>query len=92
MARDNNQLIAEKIYEIENAHSKQMKEWIKQNVTRHKLTYDIYMEKSDDCMMWYLWKYDPGKCEYGYFKCVPKMHYQKDVIERILEAQHWCWI
>lgn len=92
MVKDNNQLIAEKIYEIENAGFKQIKEWRKQNITRHKLTDDIYMERSDDCIMWYLWKYNPDKGEYGYFKCVPKLYHTKDTIKKILEAQSWCWI
>lgn len=92
MRKDNNQLIAERIYEIENAGSKQRKEWREQNLTRHKLTDDIYMTRSEDCIMWYLWKYNPDKCEYGYFKCVPSLYYGKDAIEKLLEAQSWCWI
>ena len=90
--KDNNQLLAEKIYEIENANFKQVKEWHKNNVTRWNLTDDIYMEKSEDYMCWYLWKYNEGKCDYGYFKVIPRMHYRKEDIAKMLEAQHWVWI
>lgn len=90
--KENNQLLAEKIYEIENAHWKQIKEWRQNDVTKWKITDKIYVEVSDDCMCWHLWKYDDGKCEYGFFKVVPKMHYDKNTIEEMLNAQHWVWI
>ena len=92
MARDNNQLIAEKIYEIENAHWKQKKEWAIQKVSRWRLTDDITMERSDDCIMWYLWKYNPDKCENSWLKCIPRLGYDKAAIETMLDAQHWVWI
>ena len=90
--KDNNKLIAEKIYEIENADFKQVKEWRKNNVTTWKLTDDIYMEESEDCMCWYLWKYNEDKGEYGYFKVVPRMRYSKKNIVKMLKAQRWAWI
>ena len=90
--KNNNQLLAEKIYEIENAHWKQIKEWRQNNITKWKITDKIYMELSDDCMCWYLWQYDDGKCDYGFFKVVPKVHCDKKTIEEILNAQHWVWI
>ena len=75
--KDNNQLLAQRIYDIENADSTQRKEWHKNNITKWELSKEIYMEKSEDCMCWYLWKYDDGKCEFGYFKVVPKMSYSR---------------
>lgn len=90
--KDNNQLIAQRIYDIENADYKQRKEWHKNNTTRWELTSEIYMEKSSDHMCWYLWKYDSGKCEFGYFKVVPRMSCSKESIENILNAQMWVWI
>lgn len=90
--KDNNQLIAEKIYEIENAHWKQIKEWHQNNINRWKITDKIYIEVSNDFMCWYLWKYDDGKCEYGFFKVIPKVHCDKETIEKILNAQCWVWI
>ena len=89
---DDNQLLAEKIYEIENANFKQVKEWNKNNVIKWNLTDNIYMEKSEDCMCWYLWKYSEDKCEYGYFKVIPRMRYKKDYIVKMLDAQIWVWI
>lgn len=32
------------------------------------------------------------KCDYGFFKVVPKVHCDKKAIEEILNAQHWVWI
>lgn len=90
--KDNTQLLAEKIYEIENANYKQVKEWHKNSVHKWKLTDDIYMEKSEDCMCWYLWKYSENECEYGYFKVIPRMRYSKEDIAAMLEAQRWVWI
>lgn len=90
--KDNNQLLAEKIYEIENADFKQVKQWHKDGVKSWALTEDIRMEKSEDCMCWYLWKYNEDKCEFGYFKVIPRMYYDKRSIEKMLSAQHWVWI
>ena len=90
--KDNNQLLAEKIYEIENANWKQIKEWLLSGVNKWNITDKIYLEASDDHLCWYLWKYDDGKCEYGFFKVVPKVFCDKKTIEEILSAQHWIWI
>jgi hypothetical protein len=90
--KDNNQILAEKIYEIENAPRKQANEWLRNNITQWKITDKIYIEASNDHMCWYLWKYDDGKCEYGFFKVIPKVHCDKKTIEAILNAQQWVWI
>lgn len=91
---DNNELLAEKIYKIENARFKlkQEKEWRKVNVEVWKLTDNIRLEKSEDGMCWYLWKYNSLKCDYGFFKVIPKLHCSKKTIEKMLDAQSWVWI
>ena len=84
-------ILAEKVYEIENANYRQQKEWREHGVTKHKLTDNVYMEKSDDHMMWYLWKFSPverrEKC-----KVVPSFHLYPESIERILKSQGWVCI
>lgn len=84
--KDNNQLLAEKIYKIENAPWKQVKEWRQNGITKWQITDKICLEVSDDCMCWYLWKHD------GFFKVVPKVHCDTKTIENILKAQSWAWI
>lgn len=92
MSKDNNQLIANRIYEIEHASYTQRKEWRLQNIKSHKLTEDIYMEKSEDHMCWYLWKYCENKGDWSYFKCIPAFEYEVRTIENLLKEQRWIYI
>ena len=84
-------ILAKNVYEIENANYRQQKEWRDQGITKHKLADNVYMEKSDDHMMWYLWKFSPverrEKC-----KVVPAFHFYPRTIEKILKSQPWVCI
>ena len=84
-------VLAKKVYEIENANYRQQKEWREQGITKHKLADNVYMEKSDDHMMWYLWKNLPDKAR-QFCKVVPAFHFYPITITRILKSQPWVCI
>lgn len=84
-------ILAEKVYDIEHANYRQQKEWQEQGVTKHKLTDNVYMEKSDDHMVWYLWKTFPDQARL-FCKVVPSFHLYADSIESILKSQGWVCI
>lgn len=96
--KDNNMKLAEKIFEIENMTSKKFREsglpgdfasFRKQD--SYKLTDDIFMEKSVDCMMWYLWNHHQ-ELSRPFFKAVPRMNFSKATIEKILSDTPWSCI
>lgn len=80
--------LAEEIYEIEHADYKTRKEWLDNGVTSWTLSGNVTLQRSDDYLMWYLWKAFPGH-EDSFFKAVPMMGYDKKRIREILDAQLW---
>ena len=84
-------ILAKKLYEIENADYRQQREWREKGITRHMISDDVYMEKSDDHMMWYLWKFRATERR-ELCKAVPAFHFYPDTIEKILKAQPWVCI
>lgn len=84
-------VLAKKVYEIENANYKQKREWHEKGVTTFKLAEDVYMNKSDDHMVWYLWKRFPDQAR-EFCKIVPAFFLYPDTIEKILNAQGWVCI
>ena len=83
--------LADEIYEIENADFKQVKEWRQNGVVSWKLSDDVQLTHSADYMMWYLWKSYPDQAR-SFFKAVPSMHYDKERIRQMLDAQMWVCI
>ena len=83
--------LSQKLYEIENADWKTKKEWHINNIKRWALNDNIYAEKSEDCLCWYLWKSVPDQVR-SYLKMVPAVFLSSDIIESILEAQPWMFI
>lgn len=80
--------LAEKVYEIQNANFRQVREWYTNGVKRWRLSESVWMEKSEDHMMWYLWKSMPDQAR-EFFKAVPAMHFYPDRIAKVLDAQPW---
>ena len=84
-------MLAEKVYEIESANYRQIKEWREQGITKHLISDHVYLEKSDDRMMWYLWKFSPVERR-ELCKAVPALHFYPKTIEKILKSQPWVCI
>ena len=87
----NHQLLAQRIYNVENANYKQVRKWHKNGVTQWGLLGGVYMERSDDCMCWYLWRSKPDQARL-FCKVVPRFHLSVQTIEAILAAQPWVCI
>lgn len=81
-------LLAEKLFEIENADFKQRILWQKAGVNNWVLAKHISARKSADGICWYLSKYDPNQ-DRTFIKVVPAAGFEVSVIENILEAQPW---
>ena len=90
--KDNVQKMAEEIYDIEHAPFSVRKEWILEHKECWELSGNIYMTKSENCMVWNLWKYYDDQPE-AFWKCVPisGTNSKKD-IENIIKAQVWLCI
>ena len=84
-------ILAKKVYEIENANYKQKREWRDQGKKAFKIADDVYTEKSEDHMVWYLWKTFPDQARL-FCKVVPAFYLYPESIERILDAQGWVCI
>lgn len=87
--RSESYLLAQKIYEIQNANWKSTKQWILENRKEWVLADGVRLEQSEDLLVWYVWKlsyWGDEEC----FKAVPRMGYYPDEIERILKSQAWC--
>lgn len=91
MINNESKILAEKVYEIESANYRQKKEWREQGITKHLISENVYMEKSDDHMMWYLWKFRSTERR-ELFKAVPALSLYPNTIEKILKAQPWVCI
>lgn len=83
--------LAKKIYDIEHAHWKVRRDWLKNNVSSWELTDNIFLHESEDCMMWYLWLNRDDQAR-SFFKAVPKMFLTMKSIRDILKAQPWVCI
>lgn len=80
-----NAKIAEKIYEIEHAGYKSMKE----GKTYWDISEDIRLYKSDDLLSWQLWRRRDPSSRRRFVKIVPMLDCSKENICKILEAQSW---
>lgn len=86
--------LAKQIHDIENAKFRCRKAWALHDRTRWDLldandnVGKIWLEVSDDCMVWYLWRRYPDQARL-FCKCVPKANLDVIVIERVLNAQPW---
>lgn len=89
--------LAKQIHSIEHARFRCRKSWIAHGrsywdlLDKNGVVGNIYVTKSHDCMMWYLWK-RVGDQARPFWRCVPKMNLTVKEIERILSAQSWTCI
>lgn len=82
------EVLAQEIFDIENADIKTRSEWIRDNVLHWHLSNNVRLEMSNDRMMWYLLKSYPNDIRY-FFKAVPKFQYSVTAINVILATQAW---
>lgn len=85
MERYETAALAEKIFEIERSYNKSVSN---ADTNKWKLNDSVIMEISDDHMVFYLWKRFPDQARF-FLKVVPRMMYQVNRIEKILDAQVW---
>ena len=85
MERFETAALAEKIFEIERSYHKSASN---ADTNKWKLNDSVIMEISDDHMVFYLWKRFPDQAR-SFLKVVPRMMYQVNRIEKILDAQVW---
>lgn len=90
--------LAKQIHNIEHAKFRCRRAWNVNDKSRWDLLDnngnigEIWLEKSGDCMMWYLWKRYSDQARH-FWKCVPADHCMTvREIERFLNAQSWTCI
>ena len=80
--------LAQKIYEIENADWRTKRDWLMEGKTVWELAEGITMQRSEDCMVWYVWRtYDDQAREFCKF--IPASYLPQNTIERLLYDQPW---
>ena len=85
----NVQKLAEVIYDLD--HDREEARAFRDNGFRKRVG-DVCIERSDDCMMFYLWWHKEDQAR-AFWKCVPAYsNYSKRKIEEILEVQAWMCI
>ena len=83
--------LAQKIYEIENAGWRTRRDWLMEGKTVWELAEGITMQRSEDCMVWYVWRtYDDQAREFC--KSIPAFSLRQNTLERLLYDQPWVCI
>ena len=93
MGYRNNQLIARKLYELENNHRlmRESQHRRSDGVSYYEITDGVTATKSSDGMVWYIWSYREDQDD-PYLKIVPRLCLPVEDIETILKAQPWVYI
>lgn len=81
-------VLAECIYNVENASFQQKTEWRRNKVKKFELASNITMEMSCDGLMWYVRKYNPDQDRF-FIKAVPALGLSVSQISGVLQAQPW---
>ena len=86
----NNQKIAETIYNVIHADWKTRKEWLKEGKKSWKICKNYSIERSEDCLCWYVYRQSGEFGEYLYYKVVPdSWHVSKRDFTEMLKVQPW---
>lgn len=85
------ELLSKFIYDVEHADYETKSRWMDENKTSWKPIENVRLERSDDMLMWYLWKRFDDQAR-SFFKAVPSLHLDKETIYRVLDAQSWACI
>ena len=83
--------LAENIYRIEHVDYVTRKTWSIEGKKEWRLSADVRLEKSNDCLTWHLWKTYDDQAR-SFFKSVPALNLSVDSIYQILQAQVWTCI